>query len=183
MTFGVTYKVKGNFFDRKLVQQEQGKESAKVLSKFGAFVRRRARSSQRRRKAASAPGQPPSAHSKDAVATLKNILFAYDRRNQSVVIGPVLLNGSRGSVPALHEFGGTMPITEALEAAKFDRKNPNASPVEWRPVGKRFRPRPGQKVRTRTATWPARPFMGPAMLAELPKFSGLFASTARGVAA
>ena len=170
MSFGVTYKVKSNFFDRKLVQQELGKKNAAALSKFGAFVRKRARSSMRRRKKASAPGSPPSAHSTDAVATLKNILFAYDRKNQSVVIGPVKLNGAQGSVPALHEFGGQKSVREMLVGR------------EWQPVAGR-RASAGRPMRRRQATYPARPFMGPAMVAELPNFPQLFASTARGVAA
>src|SRR5689334_22367304 len=112
MAVGVDVKMKNFFFDRLLVQRELGKDNAKALSKIGAFVRRRARSSMRRRKRAAAVGMPPSAHSSDPVRTLKNIWFAYDQSRQSVVIGPLRLNGNQGSIPALHEFGGTRPIVE-----------------------------------------------------------------------
>lgn len=54
---------KGNFFDRKAVLAAVDKATLRVLSKFGAFVRRRAKSSIRKRKKASPPGQPPSSHS------------------------------------------------------------------------------------------------------------------------
>jgi hypothetical protein len=112
----------------------------------------------RRRKATSPAGSPPSAHSKDSVATLKNILFAYEPQNMGVVIGPVLLNGSQGSVPALHEFGGSRAIR----------------------VTRRQR---GQRVAVvRQARYPARPFMGPALAAEAPKFPSLWASSGRAVA-
>ena len=45
MAVGVDVKMKNFFFDRLLVQRELGKDNAKALSKIGAFVRRRARSS------------------------------------------------------------------------------------------------------------------------------------------
>lgn len=151
-TSGVQFKMKRFFFDRAYVQNVLGKESAKALGKAGAFVQRRARSSLRRRKKTSAPGTPPSAHSGDNVATLKNIWFALDPRSLSVVVGPLKLNhlvdNSAGTVPALHEFGGTARL--------------------------RGRVRRGQKPRLRTARYPARPFMGPALEAEAPKFPSLW---------
>jgi hypothetical protein len=176
MSFGVTMKVKNMFFDRALVKREVGKQNAAALGKIGAFVRRRARSSMRRRKSASAPGHPPSAHSKDPVATLKNILFAYDRANMSVVIGPVLLNGSRGSVPALHEFGGAANVREKKIV------NPLSGQFEWAPTGRRGA-RPGQQTRIRQAQYAARPFMGPALAAEAPGFPSLWVTSAGGRAA
>jgi len=158
--FGLTLKVKKMFFDRKAVQDQIGKKNAKALSKAGAFVQRRARSSLRRRKGISSPGSPPSVHSTDRVATLKNILFAYDQRTQSVVIGPLLLNGSAGSVPALHEFGGRVTVRPRM--------------------GRRGRQR---QPTVRTASYPPRPFMGPALAAEAPKFPSLWVSNAAGAAA
>jgi hypothetical protein len=157
MTFGVKMTVKNLFFDRALVVREVGKANAKALSKAGAFIRRRARSSMRRRKKPSPPGQPPSAHSKDAVRTLKNILFAYDRANMSVVVGPVRLNGEGGSVPGLHEFGGTKTLRTTA-----GQRNP--------------------RIVLRPARYPARPFMGPALVAEAPNFPMLWANTVRAIA-
>lgn len=126
MAFGVKMTVKNLFFDRAMVVREVGKMNAKALGKAGAFVRRRARSSLRRRKAVSSPGSPPSVHSSDSVATLKNILFAYDRANQSVIIGPVKLNLhsivrsgigpaaqnilASGAVPGTLEHGGLIGV-------------------------------------------------------------------------
>src|SRR5690606_6172596 len=48
------------FFDRKAVTSRVDKATRKVLSRFGAFVRRTARSSIRKRKKTSQPGSPPS---------------------------------------------------------------------------------------------------------------------------
>jgi hypothetical protein len=158
MSFGVKMTVKNLFFDRATVVREVGKLNAKALSKAGAFVQRRARSSMKRRKAISPPGKPPSAHSKDPVATLKKILFAYEPSRMSVVVGPVLLNGQGGSVPALHEFGGS----RLIHVTRHHR---------------------GQKVQlAKQATYPPRPFMAPALAAEAPKFPMLWASSAARVA-
>lgn len=174
MAFGVTYKLKDFFFDRSAVEKALDRATKKVLSKAGAFVRRRARTSMRRRKAIAPPGSPPSAHSKDPVATLKNILFGYDPARQSVIIGPVRLNMQQylgpqlvaGTVPELHEFGGRVGIRE---------KRVNG---RWRSSGRR-RPRPNEPTRVRLATYPARPFMGPALEAEAPNFPDLWSNSVR----
>src|SRR5689334_9736200 len=89
---GVNYSVKKMFFDRAAVSRLIGKKNAAGLSRIGTYVRRRTRSSLRRRKRVSNPGEPPSVHSDSDVATLKYIWFAYDPTNQSVVIGPLKLN-------------------------------------------------------------------------------------------
>jgi len=93
---------KSMFFDRKPVMDAVGKATRKVLSKFGAFVRTTARSSIRKRKAISKPGQPPSSH----VGLLKKLIyFGYDAGRRSVVIGPAPLNGT-AKAPPLLEYGG-----------------------------------------------------------------------------
>jgi len=66
-------------------------------------VRTTARSSIRRRKVVSRPGQPPSSHT----GLLKRfIFFGYDPARHSVVIGPVALARSDGKAPSLLEHGG-----------------------------------------------------------------------------
>lgn len=176
MAFTVTYKVKNQFFDRAAVVREVGRVNAAALSKAGAWIRRTARQSMKRRKKASSPGSPPSAHSKDAVASLKNILFAYDSGNQSVVIGPVRLNqvnmsifGGSVSVPQLHEFGGVQNIREVSS----DKGK------TWKRRDMRRNPRPWERFRTRRAKYPARPFMAPALAAEIGNFPSLWSSGAR----
>src|SRR5690606_26351069 len=110
-----------------------GKARAKVYGRQGSFIRRRARSSLRRRKRISAPGQPPSVHSKDPVATLKNIWFSLDPRTETVVVGPLALNAkmladgaatpTRGTVPSTLEFGGTVGFKEQqLSGGKWIRQ-------------------------------------------------------------
>ena len=93
------------FFDSKKVRRSVDRTTRRVLSKFGAFVRRTARSSIRKRKKASPPGSPPSSH----IGLLKKFIwFGYEPAKRSVVIGPARLSqGGRGEAPSLLEYGGT----------------------------------------------------------------------------
>lgn len=92
------------FFDSKKVRRATDRATRRVLSKFGAFVRRTARSSIRKRKRISRPGEPPSSH----MGLLKKfIFFGYEPAKRSVVIGPARLTQSgRGEAPSLLEYGG-----------------------------------------------------------------------------
>ena len=96
------------FFDSKKVRRAVDRTTRRVLSKFGAFVRRTARSSIRKRKKPSSPGAPPSSH----IGLLKKfIFFGYEPAKRSVVIGPVRLSQKgRGEAPHLLEYGGAAKI-------------------------------------------------------------------------
>lgn len=236
MSFTVTYAVKKQFFDRAAVRKAVGKANAKALGKAGAFVRTKARSSLRRRKKVSAPGSPPSVHSNDPVANLKNILFAYNPANRSVVVGPVGLNVhhfvrgfgqgqqafiSRGAVPGTLEFGGYIGVRKVKDqGGQWHRmplgKRRRDTDIQLIPVWKAtaeqkaasigiksidtFRRR-GRRGTTQKHTvnfyivraselpsrifWSriaARPFMGPALAAEAPKFPSLWFNQVRGAA-
>jgi hypothetical protein len=105
--FGFSIVPKNFFFDRAAVQAALTVGNRKALSKAGAFVRTRAQTSMRKRKAPSAPGQPPSVH----VGTLKRLLFfSYDPNASSVVIGPVKFG--RGEAPNVLEFGGETTVSQ-----------------------------------------------------------------------
>ena len=100
----IDLRVKRFFFDRLAVISKVDAATRRVLSKFGAFVWRSAKSSIRKRKKPSAPGKPPRSHT----GLLRNfIFFAFDPNRRSVVIGPVRLMNRDGSVPSLLEYGGT----------------------------------------------------------------------------
>ena len=101
-------KFKRMFFTSKAVLSATDRATRRVLSKFGAYVRRTAKSSIRKRKAISAPGKPPSSHT----GLLKRfILFGYDPAKRSVVIGPLrLTRGGRGDAPRALEEGGTTQV-------------------------------------------------------------------------
>jgi hypothetical protein len=164
MPFELTYNVTEYFLDRAAVQRKLDSARVKVLSRQGAFLRRRWRSSLRRRKSVSRPGATPSVHSRDSIATLKNILFYYDPRSQSVVVGMVKLNqrnmtaSGNISIPALMEFGGSVRIREER------RKNSQ----RWFRRDNRRRTDPTKfEYRDRVAVYAARPSGGPALRAEI----------------
>lgn len=129
------------FFDRKAVIDRVDKATRRVLSRFGAFVRRTARRSIRPRKRTSAPGSPPSSHT----GLLKRfIFFGYDPRKSSVVIGPQRLSQKgRGDAPALLEHGGKTTLKRRGKRVKakvrqrpfmgpaFEKEQPQL-PALWR---------------------------------------------------
>jgi hypothetical protein len=93
---------KQGFFDRAKVKKAVDAGTWRVLSKFGAYVRRKAKKSIHKRKGASPPGRPPHSH----VGLLRKlILFAYDPQRKSVVIGPTLIRAG-SEAPRLLEHGG-----------------------------------------------------------------------------
>ena len=104
MKASMVLKITHLFFDSATVVRAVDKSTRKVLSRFGAFVRRTAKQSIRKRKKASTPGSPPSSHT----GLLKRfIFFGYDRQKDSVVIGPTrLTDNNRGDAPSILEYGG-----------------------------------------------------------------------------
>ena len=101
-------KVKQLFFNHPKVLGAVDKATRKVFSRFGAFVRRTARGSIRKRKKTSAPGQPPSSHT----GLLKRfIFFSFEPSRKSVVIGPMrLTENNRGDAPSALEYGGKVML-------------------------------------------------------------------------
>jgi hypothetical protein len=180
----ITYRVRNSFFDRPAVVGRLTIARRKALTKAGAYVRKRARSSMRRRKSASKPGSPPSAHESGSAPSLKTILFAYDEQIDGVVVGPVKLNRyingveARSTVGALHEFGETANISEHRYMPDGSGWMPQTTVMEWRRTDRRrsLRIRPGLRLeqRKRVAQYPKRPFMAPALAAEQSKFPDLF---------
>lgn len=164
--FGVDFRLKDWFFDRPNLEFAIERAEIKSMSKVGAFVRRRARTSLRRSKKSSPAGQPPRVHTADKIATLKNILFGYDPRIRGVVVGPVRLNHVAklnrvilaGTLPQLMEFGGQAGIREW-----YDPRGRRWIPGAWRSkrLGAQFR------QRIRRARYAERPFMAPALEAEV----------------
>jgi len=152
---------KDNFFDSAAVMKALSEADRRVLSKFGAFVRQRAKSlirpavvenrkavraakksGQKIRKlfAASKPGEPPRSRQGDLK---KFILFGYDVAERNVVIGPTLVGGRASATPARLEGGG-----------EFRHK------------------RTGKMIRVKK-----RPFMKPAFDTELQKMPALWADS------
>jgi len=173
---------RAGFFDRPAVIRAVGKAKAAVLSKFGAYVRRSARTLIRpagKKGAVSRPGEPPRAH----VGHLRNrISFAWDLRSQSEVIGPEKFNQNfvegygkpvKGVVPQILEQGGQISIIElrypggpwyraSLRRARSGRV------AQYR-----------QDKRRRVATIAPRPYMGPALQANVHLLPPMWANSLR----
>lgn len=155
----------GNFFDRPRVTAATDRARVRALSRLGAFIRTRAVSSMlghaaRRgfgakskvsnRDGISAPGSPPSPHSGELV---KLIFFVFDSATKSVVVGPVALNK-----PTRHPgYSGTVP--ELLEAG-----GDVLTSLRKGAVRQHYR---------------ARPYMKPAMDAEIANAPSLWANSVR----
>lgn len=168
----IGYKVdqfKNLFFDREKVISAIDKKERGLLSRFGAFVRTRARSSIRKvgkKGAPSSPGQPP----KSRTGFLKKwILFAFDPSARSVIVGPSKLNQvywnhagepRGGTVPQVLEEGGQIGVLEWFRRGRWSRADLRMK----RRISEQNIP-----TRLRTVTIAARPFMGPAFAKELPR--------------
>jgi hypothetical protein len=98
------------FFDAAAILTRLDPAKRAALSRGGAFIRRTAKTSIRRRKTPSTPGQPPT----NQTGTLKKLLlFGWDPTTASVVIGPALFEGRRSPntpkpPPLTLEIGGTI---------------------------------------------------------------------------
>ena len=126
--------VKKTFFDRAAITDKLDPAMRKVFSKFGAFVRQRAKTSirnapkrkknakpgQKQKARVSLPGKPPLSHT----GTLKKfIFFSYDTEEKTVVIGPTLAGSSSGA-PQVLEEGGTAVVRIRGEKPKAIRVEP-----------------------------------------------------------
>lgn len=186
-----------SFFDRKTVIDALSAAERKVLSKFGAFVRTNARRNQlRRAKRSALPGEPPKIHSKDKIATLRRIFFAYESSRQSVIIGPDKLNqrpflgGDAQTVPELMEQGGmvrvneiTLPLSSIVVQGRIRRGDPEEH-AQKMAFGARL-PRWARTfpVRRVVKKYPPHPFMRPALKEELPKLPGMWRNSVKRQAA
>ncbi len=112
-------KFKDAFFDSKKVLSATDRATRRVLSRFGSFVRRTAKSSIRKRKRVSSPGSPPSSHT----GLLKRFLFfGYETTKRAVVVGFVKFSRrGTGEAPALLEHGGTTVLSDRRGRSKLAR--------------------------------------------------------------
>jgi hypothetical protein len=162
---GLGFKVKDWFFDRKQVTRRLDPVKKRFLSKFGSFVRTRARTLLNKPGGAgnrvSMAGEPPRKHNG---RLRKNVFFVYDRAKESVVIGPIRLSGVQGggTAPEMLEGGGSILANEIEQsgggrdsAGKFLKTNTKV----------------GKKVHRRIA---ARPYMGPAFASEKANISSIW---------
>lgn len=118
--------IKAGFFDTQAVKNAVSAANRKALSKFGAFVRRRAQTSIRKSKKSAQPGEPPKSHE----GSLRRLIFfSLDLNRLSVIIGPVKFR--KGDAPRLLEKGGTTTRptkTKGMRTLRY-RGNPFMAPA------------------------------------------------------
>lgn len=120
------------------------------------------RSFEIRFKPPSRAGTPPNTHGGQL---RKSITFAYDPRNESVVIGGFMRDIPR--IVSLHEFGGKQRMQAWVWISDDSRKysgiigwwavgrKPHLRPNRWMPMGPRWQ---------EDFDYPARPYMRPALI-------------------
>lgn len=134
------------YFDDPAIRRFMDLKTLSALSRAGAFLRQRARTSMRYRPLEhkrgplkgqpnhSATGEPPYAHKETGAHIRKRLEFAFDTGSKSLVVGPKKFGAGRA--PNVQEFGSATGTTTV--------------------AGRRI---PGR--------FPARSFMGPAMREEI----------------
>lgn len=144
------------------------------LSSPDPAVRRRAAASIARTKAKrSSAGGPPLARSRSKSRTLRNILYAWSRTRQSVLVGPVRFSSKASNVvPETLEYGGPAEVFEveinarAAElgrdaAGRYTRRTVRKK--TWVPVGRKGYGRsPRKQRRRRMVSVGRRPFVSTA---------------------
>lgn len=155
------------FFDSHRVLASVDVATRQALSKTGAYVRTRARSSIRRRKKASPPGRPPSDH---GGALKRLLLFAFDPAAFSTVVGPVKFGGGVQAprAPRALEAGGDVTRVRLVPAAKGGRAATPAQAAAYRRHLQSGRlARPAVVRRVETLHYRPRPYMVPAIRNEI----------------
>jgi len=154
------------FFNSKEIVERMDPKKRRFLSKFGAFVRRTARSSIKsggKSRKTSRPGEPPRTQTKNGLKERSSIQFWPDRRLENVIIGPILRQNRKGGPDALRtieEGGSTMVEELVLKSGSRRRKFDRDDYI-----------RTGRRVRARIA---ARPYMFPAFENEKSQISEIW---------
>lgn len=159
--FSLNYSVRDLFLDRVAVYAAIDDAERKKLSMIGGWIRKTAQRNVRRRKRSSKPGQSPTNWSNQQVASLRNILYYYDRTAGHVMIGPVKLNQVNMTAT------GSRPVTEILEHGATvsipEEQWKSSDSDKWFRVDGRKRKHHGKRYRRRSARYEARPFVQPAL--------------------
>lgn len=104
------------FFDRPRVMKKVKDGTASVLAKAGAHIMTRAKRSIRPRKGSAKPGNPPFSHE----GNLRDLIFfGYEKKTDSVVVGPKLSKGGNPTIPQALEFGGTLTHWRTKKATRY----------------------------------------------------------------
>lgn len=121
----------------------------------------------------SQPGSPPHTHVPFGMMLgfRRNLYNAYDKTTHSAVVGPTQ-KGPEWTIPQLHEFGGSKTLKAWVWKPQYPRyKKPI---IRWFSAGDK--PGPGwlPTRMTKRSSYPARPYMRPALNKSRPQFAKFF---------
>ncbi len=159
---------KTGFLDRKAIQKRLGPIVTAYMVRMGGHVRTTAQRLIRKKndtrtnrktkekvgftRSDSKPGEPPLSR----MGQLReHIYFNYDEASRRMVVGPAKLNKTDGSVPRLHEHGGT------VQRRLWLIKDEQGQVIRFRSGG--------SEAPLVAVTYPKRPFMKPAFDKSIPK--------------
>ncbi len=165
------------FFDRVKVEAMLDKTEAIAFKRIGGRIRLTAMRSMRSQKkpkkiswdsyvgTPSAPGQPPKRRVPMG-GGISKIFFVYNPSRHQVDIAPVKFNWQAypdATVPEVHEAGLTVKIVE-IDYSFSKSGWQMRSESNWREARPRAQSKRGQRpMRSRTVSFPKRPFMFPAL--------------------
>lgn len=124
LTSAIGFDVKKMWFNQSDVIKKMSKKRRTFLTRYGAFVRTKARSllnkSGGKKNVSSHAGGIPRKHQ----GNLRRFLFfAYSSKSESVVVGPIVLRGTKGlNVPEVLEHGGIGVVTKMVKQKNQRRR-------------------------------------------------------------
>lgn len=170
------WKITRYFFDRAEVIDAMGVAEHNSLMRAAGRIWKSAQRRIRRRKNPSKPGQSPTSHTDELRYGLR---FAFDPSSGGAVVGPVkhnkvFFNNDRkpvkGTVPQILEEGGDITVAEQ----QYQHSD------EWHRIDlRRGASQFARATRLRTVHIEARPFMAPAVEANLDKIPEAFRDSVR----
>lgn len=121
----------------------------------------------------SAPRTPPHTHVPfgHMLGFRRNLYNAYDKGTHSAVVGPSK-KGAAWTIPQLHEFGGSKTLRAWVWRPRWE---PYKKPiVKWVGQGENAGAGWLPTSQRKTARYPARPYMAPALVKSRPQFAKFF---------
>lgn len=155
---------KGNFFDRSKVIKALDRANLRVLNQFGRLVRKQAQGSLKYSDRRSPPGSPPAAHRSRSITKTSRSTGKTRKRSVSFLREYLFYSyddAAKSVVIGPSKLNSTVD-SGALPALEYG----GSSTVRSRGKGRRVRIRP-------------RPFMRPALDAEMPKLAPLWRNSVR----
>lgn len=134
---------------------------------------------------ASPPGTPPYTHVQSSgkgrhmLGFRVNLYNAMDPKTNSAVVGPSK-KGNDWTIPHLHEFGGAKSLYEYVYAPSLRWRRPPTVITRWQTDQQTLAGNWAPTGRTKSAVYPARPFMLPALRKCLPQIKQLYGNSFTG---